>query len=69
MAEINVPTEIIHGDEDTTVPAWNHSERLVTRIPGANLTLLPGIGHMPQHVAAKDVAAAIDRAAQRAGLH
>ena len=66
--DIAVPTEILHGDEDTTVPAWNHAERLVTRIPDARLTLLPGIGHMPQHVAAPDVAAAIDRAAKRAGL-
>ena len=67
--KICVPTEIVHGGEDTTVPAWNHAERLVTRISGANLTLLPGIGHMPQHVAACDVSAAIDRAAIRAGLH
>ena len=67
--EITVPTEILHGDADTIVPAWNHAERLVTRIPGATLTLLPGIGHMPQHVAAPEVAAAIDRAAARAGLH
>ena len=67
--EITVPTEILHGDADTIVPAWNHAERLVTRIPGATLTLLPGIGHMPQHVAAPEVAAAIDRAATRAGLH
>lgn len=67
--DITVPTEIVHGDEDRTVPAWNHSERLVTRIPAARLTLLPGIGHMPQHVAPRDCAAAIDRAAARAGLH
>lgn len=67
--EIEVPTEIVHGDSDPTVPAWNHAERLVARIPGATLTLLPGIGHMPQHVAAPEVAAAIDRAAARAGLH
>ncbi|WP_299350466.1 alpha/beta hydrolase [uncultured Shimia sp.] len=67
--QIQVPTEIVHGDEDITVPAWNHSERLATRIPGATLTLLPGVGHMPQHVAAPDCAAAIDRAAKRAGLH
>ena len=67
--EISVPTEILHGDADTIVPAWNHAERLVSRIPGARLTLLPGIGHMPQHVAAPEVAAAIDRAAARAGLH
>jgi pimeloyl-ACP methyl ester carboxylesterase len=66
--EVSVPTEIVHGDADTIVPAWNHAERLVTRIPGATLTFLPGIGHMPQHVAAPEVAAAIDRAAARAGL-
>ncbi len=66
--EIDVPTEILHGDADTIVPAWNHAERLVTRVPGATLTLLPGVGHMPQHVAAPEVAAAIDRAAARAGL-
>ena len=68
-AKISVPTEIVHGDEDITVPAWNHAERLATRVPGANLTLLPGVGHMPQHVAPRDVTAAIDRAAARAGLH
>ncbi len=67
--DITAPTEIIHGDNDITVPAWNHSERLVVRIPGANLRLLPGIGHMPHHVAAKDVAAAVDRAAARAALN
>lgn len=67
--QITVPTEIVHGEEDTTVPAWNHSERLVTRISGANLTVLRGVGHMPHHVAPKDVADAIDRATARAGLH
>lgn len=67
--EITVPTEIVHGDQDITVPAWNHSERLVARIPDAKLTLLPGIGHMPQHVVPEAIAAAIDRAAKRAGLH
>ncbi|WP_073251145.1 alpha/beta fold hydrolase [Shimia gijangensis] len=69
FGSISVPTEIVHGEEDTTVPAWNHAERLVSRIQGAHLTLLPGIGHMPHHVAPKEVVAAIDRAATRAGLH
>lgn len=67
--EISVPTEIVHGVADNTAPSWNHSERLVTQIPGAVLTLLPGIGHMPQHVAQDDVIDAINRAAARAGLH
>ncbi len=66
--DIRVPTEIVHGTADTTVDLELHSETLARRIPGAVLTRLPGIGHMPQHVATAEVAAAIDRAAARAGL-
>lgn len=66
--QIAVPTEILHGTSDDTVSLTLHSEKLVTQIPGATLTLLDGIGHMPQHVAEDDVIAAIDRAAARAGL-
>lgn len=67
-AEITVPTEIVHGTADTTVGLDWHSERLIEQIPGAELVELEGIGHMPQVVAAPEVAAAIERAAQRAGL-
>lgn len=66
--DISVPTEIVHGTADTTVELDLHSERLVEQIPGAELIELEGVGHMPQVVAADEVAAAIDRAAQRAGL-
>lgn len=66
--EISVPTEIVHGDADTTVGLGIHAEKLVREISGSVLTRLPGIGHMPQHVAQRDVIAAIDRAAERAGL-
>ncbi|SHI63379.1 Pimeloyl-ACP methyl ester carboxylesterase [Ruegeria lacuscaerulensis ITI-1157] len=66
--EISVPTEIVHGTADTTVGLEWHSHRLVDRIPEAELIELDGIGHMPQVVAAPEVAAAIERAAQRAGL-
>ena len=66
--EITVPTEIVHGSADDTVGLRHHSERLVQMIPGATLTRLDGIGHMPQHVAVDDLVAAVDRAAQRAGL-
>lgn len=66
--EISVPTEIVHGTADDTVGLGWHSHRLIEQIPGAELIELPGIGHMPQVVAAPEVAAAIDRAAQRAGL-
>lgn len=65
---IGVPVELVHGSADTTVGLSIHSERLVDRIPGATLEVLPGIGHMPHHVAQDAVVGAIDRAAARAGL-
>lgn len=66
--DISVPTEVVHGTADTTVGLEWHAEPLIDQIPGAELIELPGIGHMPQIVAAPEVAAAIIRAAQRAGL-
>lgn len=66
--QIAVPTEILHGDADTTVDLKIHSVPLAEAIPGANLTVLTGAGHMPQHTREDDVVAAIDRAAMRAGL-
>lgn len=65
---IAVPVELVHGSADTTVGLSIHSEKLVSRIPGATLDVLEGIGHMPHHVAQDAVIAAIDRAAARAGL-
>ncbi len=66
--DISVPTEIIHGTADTTVLLDWHAPELIDQIPGAELVELEGMGHMPQVVAAPEVAAAIDRAAERAGL-
>ncbi|QGX98191.1 alpha/beta hydrolase [Roseovarius faecimaris] len=66
--QVRVPTEIVHGDADLTVGLPIHSEKLVNQIPGAVLTRLPGIGHMPQHAAQDEVIDAIHRAAERAGL-
>ena len=66
--DITLPVEIVHGDADTIVPLEIHSIPLSRQIAGANLVVLPGIGHMPHHVAADAVVAAIDRAATRAGL-
>ncbi|WP_186826977.1 alpha/beta fold hydrolase [Shimia ponticola] len=66
--ELMLPIEIVHGDADTTVPLNVHSAPFSERVESANLTVLPGIGHMPQHVAEAESIAAIDRAASRAGL-
>ena len=65
---LTMPIEAIHGDADTIVPLSIHAEVLMGDVPNGNLVVLPGVGHMPQHVAAEDVVAAIDRAATRAGL-
>ncbi|GGX62087.1 hydrolase or acyltransferase (alpha/beta hydrolase) [Tateyamaria omphalii] len=66
--EITEPVEIVHGDADTIVPLDVHSIKLPEQIDGANLTVLPGVGHMPHHTHASDVISAIDRVADRAGL-
>lgn len=65
---INIPVEIVHGDLDDTVPLNVHGRVLATQIKGARLTVLEGVGHMPQHIAEPQVVAAIRRAANRAGL-
>lgn len=65
---ISVPIEMVHGDADPIVSHRIHSDRLAAQHPGARLTTLPGIGHMPHHVSIPDVVAAVDRAAQRATL-
>ncbi|SHI42240.1 Pimeloyl-ACP methyl ester carboxylesterase [Palleronia salina] len=66
--QLDLPLEIVHGTADDVVPIDIHSEGLVEQVPGARLTRLEGVGHMPHHVAAEAVADAIDRAARRAGV-
>lgn len=65
---LTLPIELVHGDADTTVSNAIHSAPFAARVDSANLTVLKGIGHMPQHVAQEAVIAAVDRAAERAGL-
>lgn len=65
---MRLPVEILHGEEDTTVPLDIHSEPLSRMIPNAVLTILGGVGHMPHHAEPDVIVAAIDRAARRAGL-
>lgn len=66
--DLTLPIEIVHGDADTIVGLSVHSERMVAEVASARLTVLPGVGHMPQHVSHPEVIAAIERAAVRAGL-
>ena len=64
---IRCPVEVVHGSGDRIVPARIHAERLSRALPDAVLTLLPGIGHMPHHVAPQEVTAALRRLRERAG--
>lgn len=44
LAEITVPTLVVHGAEDPLFPP-GHGEALAAEIPGARLLLLPRTGH------------------------
>jgi pimeloyl-ACP methyl ester carboxylesterase len=65
---ITVPTEILHGDADIVVPLSIHSRPLSQAIPGANLEIMDGVGHMPHHADPDAIEAAIDRLVVAQGL-
>ena len=62
-SSLAMPVELVHGSADTTVPIEIHSVPLARDAPRTRLTRLPGIGHMPHHVALPDVLAALARLA------
>jgi 3-oxoadipate enol-lactonase len=47
LPSIAVPTLVVHGDADLLVPTGN-GRLLAERIPGAELVVVPGAGHMLQ---------------------
>jgi pimeloyl-ACP methyl ester carboxylesterase len=63
-----IPVAFLHGDADLIVPLTIHALKSVDLIPGATLTVLPGVGHMPHHVAEPTVIDAVHTLATRAGL-
>jgi pimeloyl-ACP methyl ester carboxylesterase len=42
--QLRVPTLVIHGDEDQTVPI-EHGRVLASLMPGSRLEILEGLGH------------------------
>jgi pimeloyl-ACP methyl ester carboxylesterase len=48
--EIRMPTEIVAGDCDHIIEPSIHAVRCAHDIPGANLTMLANVGHVPHHV-------------------
>jgi len=64
--QITAPTAIVMGADDGLVSPKIHARACAREIPGAKLTLLPGIGHSPHFAAGHAVVAAIEDVAQRA---
>ena len=65
MGQIRVPTAIITGDSDGVVLAHIHSDGSARDIPGATLTVLPGVGHSPHHADPDAVVRVIEAVADR----
>ena len=65
-AEIRSPTEIVTGDTDSVVSPQIHSAGCARDIPGARLTTLAGVGHLPHHIAPAQIVAIILEAGRRA---
>jgi len=66
---ITAPVVIITGDSDRTVSPAIHSRALAEALPHARLIVLPGVGHMPHHVAPEIVAAEVSRMAGLSRIH
>lgn len=56
---IHNPLLLIHGENDTLVPFWNHGKRVLPVVRQAELVLLPETGHAPHHTHTAEVTRAI----------
>jgi poly(3-hydroxyoctanoate) depolymerase len=45
LQQLRVPTLVLHGDDDPTVP-FSNARTLASLIPGARLEIIPGAGHL-----------------------
>ena len=63
--DIRLPTLVIAGDADEIVWTDLHSRCFAREVPGAELILMPGIGHMPQYADQETVLSAIEALAER----
>jgi pimeloyl-ACP methyl ester carboxylesterase len=57
--EVGVPTVILSGSADITVSPHIHARAAAAAVPDARLVMLAGVGHMPHHVDADAVVAAV----------
>lgn len=60
--DLKPPVVIIVGGDDQIADVDRQSKRLHSELPNSHLIVVPGMGHMIQHLAPKATIAAIDRA-------
>jgi pimeloyl-ACP methyl ester carboxylesterase len=58
LPSLRVPTLVLHGTEDRVIPVEN-GRRLAERIPGAEVVLLEGAGHVYHSERADEADAAV----------
>lgn len=59
--DIRVPTLVVTGDADRIVSPDLHSRQFAQAVPGAELLVLPNVGHMVQNAAPDTIIQGIDR--------
>ena len=68
LSRITAPTLVIAGAEDRAFPRV-HADELADRIPGAQLEMLPHVGHLAPREAPTTVAALLERFLPPQGTH
>ena len=63
--DLNLPVVIITGRDDQIADVGRQSRRLHHDVPGSELVIVPGMGHMIHHLAPERVVAAVERASER----
>ena len=58
LPRVATPTRFIHGDRDTAIPLAKVREAAAL-VPGAEVTVLPGLGHLAHEERPGEVAALI----------
>ena len=63
---LDVPIEILHGTQDSNLPASEHSDVLAKILPDARYSQLEGIGHMPHYHAVSRILEVVARLTEQA---
>ncbi len=66
--ELHMPVLLMAGKNDRVIDPDSHTARLHKDVPHSELTLLPDVGHMVQHLAQNEIVDAVNDLAERAGM-